>query len=181
MTFCLRPRVRPLFALLAVALSGCFAALDTTVVIENRYPPGATAYVVYRASYKEVGETPGVTGAAFDQPIVPGASSDPQPVVAASENPAYVLLAPGWDATSASPPTSFVVLLSRVGFAVRYGTKLRIPVDDTTFAGNCAVGSMLTQADADFITQRIFPAEFGALSYSAARCTTTEIGESRAP
>ncbi|MCL2723311.1 MAG: hypothetical protein FWD69_02645 [Polyangiaceae bacterium] len=172
---------RTAYLLLLAALPACLSAPDTTVVIENHYPPSSTnALVIFRASYKEAGEATGDTGAAFDQPIVPGASSDPQSVVAASDNPAYVLLAPGWDPASSSPPTSFVVLRSRAGFAVQYGDELRIPVDDTTFAGNCASGSVLTQADADFITQRIFPVAFNTLRYDAASCTTAVLGDASA-
>ena len=171
-----------LFLVLLSVLSACIKAPDTTVVIENRYPPLATnELVIYRASYKEVGEVPVDNGPAFNQPIMPGSASDPQPVVASSDNPAYVLLAPGWDPASPSPPTSFVVLESHAGFSVNYGTELRIAVDDTTFAGNCAAGSVLTQADADFITQRIFRAEFANLHYDAASCTTTVLGNAVAP
>ncbi|MCL2776497.1 MAG: hypothetical protein FWD73_00735 [Polyangiaceae bacterium] len=162
------------------ALPACLKASDTTVTIENRYPSSQSALVIYRASYKEVGETPGDTGAAFNQPIMPGDASDPQPVVAASDNPAYVLLAPGWSSESLSPPTSFVVLRSRAGFAVNYGDALRIPVDDIAFEGHCEAGSVLLQADADFITQRIFPVEFVNMHYDAATCTTTP-GDSGAP
>jgi hypothetical protein len=159
----------------------CEKAPETTVAIENRYPQSPTnALVIYRASYKEIGETRGTTGAAFDQPIPPVASSEPQSVVSASENTAYVLLAPGWDPASSAPPTSFIVMQSRVGFALRLNETLRIPVDDTTFAGNCAVGSFLTQPEADFITQRIFPTEFATFGYDAASCTTIVLGNADA-
>jgi hypothetical protein len=105
--------------------------------------------------------------------------------VAASANTAYVVLAPGWDPTSdptsTTQPTSFIVLQSRDGFAVNLGDTLHIPVDDTTFAGNCTAGSVLTQAQADFITQLVFPSTFRSFHYDAATCTTTQIGDAGAP
>ncbi len=155
-------RLLPL-ATLAIAL-GCDAPV-TNVVLENHYPPSATnALVVYRAFWEAV---------AFPDPIPPGAASDPQMTVAASATTAYVVLAPGWDPNGTTPPTSFIVLQSRDGFSVHLNQTLHIAVDDTTFAGNCAAGSPLTQAQADFITRRVFASDFAALAYDAATCTTT--------
>jgi len=50
---------------------------------------------------------------------------------------------------------------------------LHIPVDDATFSGNCAAGSVLTQTQADFITRRVFATDFAGRHYDAATCTTT--------
>jgi hypothetical protein len=157
---------------------GCEAP-TTTVIVDNDYPPSATKpLVVYRAYWQ---------AAAFDAAIAPGSSSDPQRTVPASNNTAYVVLAPGWNLTSSTPPTSFVFLQSRSGFAVHLDDTLRIPVDDTTFIGNCAAGSFLSQDQADFITQRIFTqtifpdAEASSFRYEAATCTTTPIGDAGAP
>jgi hypothetical protein len=61
------------------------------------------------------------------------------------------------------------------------GETLHIPVDDRAFIGNCASGSFLSQAQADFITQLIFPSDFASLRYDAASCTTTPIGDGGAP
>jgi hypothetical protein len=96
--------------------------------------------------------------------------------VAASDNTAYVVLAPGWDAAAdggAAVPASLVVLESRGGFAVHLDETLHIPVDDTTFAGDCAAGSTLAQAEADVVTALVFPDVFAGLAYDAATCTTT--------
>jgi hypothetical protein len=156
-------------ALLAV---GCDASPSTTVVLDNAYPPSATnAFVVYRAFWQAV---------SFPDPVLPGASSDPQDTVPASGNTAYVVLAPGWDPSSAAAPSSFVALQSRNVFDVHLNDTLHIPVDDAAFAGNCAAGSHLSQAQADFIVQLVFPGDFAGLRYDAASCTTTPSGDTGA-
>lgn len=150
----------------ALALAPLASACDapqTFVVVDNRYAP-STALVVYRAFWQAV---------PFVNPIAPGASSDKQSTTAASANLAWVELAPGWDPASGAPPPSLVVLQSRAGFAVRLDDTLHIPVDDTSFAGNCAAGSALPQDQADFIAGRVFAADFAGLRYDAATCTTS--------
>jgi hypothetical protein len=148
----------------AILLIGCDTP-STTVSVGNAYPPAAVdAYVLYRAFWQAV---------SFPTPIAPGASSDAQDTVAASANTAYAVVAPGWDATTGAAPTQLIVLQSRAGFEVHWNTTLHIPVDDDTFAGDCAAGSVLAQADADFITQRVFASAFAGLHYDAATCTTT--------
>ena len=149
-------------ALVALCLSHCDTP-QSDVVIENRYAP-SQQLVLYRAFWQAV---------SFPNPILPGLSSSPQATVVASENTAYVVLAQGWDPTTAKAPTSFVVLRSRAGFAVGLNRTLNIPVDDTTFIGNCAAGSVLSQDQADFITQRVFASDFADLTYNAATCATS--------
>jgi hypothetical protein len=153
--------------IVALLAAGCLN-VDTPytwVVLDNDYPASAeTPLVVYEAFWQAV---------TFSTPVPPGASSDRQSTVPASDNTAYAVLAPGWDPTSSSPPTSFVVLQSsQGGFAVNLNRTLHIPVDDTHFAGNCSSGSVLTQTQADFITQIVFPSTFAGLHYDAATCTT---------
>ena len=148
-------------ALFAFAI-GCDSP-STNVVLDNAYAP-STANVVYRAFWQAV---------PFTTPLAPGASSDPQSTVAASPNVAYALLAPGWDPSSGAAPASFVVLESRLGFEVHLNETLHIPVDDSRFAGNCAAGSALSQAEADFVTQRVFADSFAGLVYDAPTCATT--------
>jgi len=50
-----------------------------------------------------------------------------------------------------------------------------------TFIGNCAAGSFLSPAQADFIAQLVFPSDFASLAYDAASCTTTPIGDAGSP
>ena len=158
-----------ILALLAV---GCMN-VDTPytyVDLDNGYPAEAsTPMVVYRAFWQAV---------PFAAPVPPGGSSGPQVTVPASDNTAYAVGAPGWDATSSSPPTSFVVLQSRSGFGVRLNETLHISVNDATFVGNCAVGSYLTQAQADFITHIVFPGIFAGRNYDAAACSTATASDS---
>jgi hypothetical protein len=161
-----------LLGLFACAGLGCDQKPDTSVVVDNLYASKSVSLVVYRAFWQAV---------AFTTPIAPGTSSDPQPTVPASANTAYVVLAPGWDPASSSPPASLIVMQSVDGFDVAYDLTLHIPVDDTTFAGNCAAGSFLSQAQADFITRQIFRDDFAGLRYDAATCTTTPLGDAGTP
>ena len=150
------------------------AAPMSSVVVENRYAPTPDrALVVYDAHWLNV---------SFQgQPVPPGASSDPQVAVPASaDNAAYVVLAPGLDPTSTTPPTTFVVLQSRSGYALALGDTLTIPIDDVGFEGNCAAGSRLTQEQADFLTQIVFAGDFAGLQYDASTCTTTPMGNAGA-
>ncbi|HTR53639.1 MAG TPA: hypothetical protein VMJ10_23255 [Kofleriaceae bacterium] len=148
-------------ALCLVLAAGCEVP-TTTVAIENRYPTSGYL-VVYQAFWQAV---------RFTEPVAPGTSSDPQNTVPASDNTAYALLAPGWEPESMTPPTSFVVLQSTSGFAVDLDSSLVIPIDDTTFAGNCAAGSHLDQQQTDFIATRVFQTVFAGRAYDAATCTT---------
>jgi hypothetical protein len=156
---------------LAVLAAGCMN-LDTphtSVDFENGYPASSSPPpVLYRAYWGNV---------SLPAPLVPGDSSGPQSAVPASDNTAYAVLAPGWDADASARPASLVALLSRSPFALHLDDTVHIPVDDTTFAGNCAAGSMLTQAQADFITQIVFPDAFAGTRYDAVTCTATPIGD----
>jgi hypothetical protein len=159
-------------ALLAQIALACEPASNasTFVVLDNDYA-AASGLVIYQAFWQAV---------SFQAPIVPGSSSDPQSTVPASANSAWVVLAPGWDPTSTTSPTTFVVLQSKQGYGVDVSNTVDIPVNDATFAGNCANGSFLTQSQADFITQIVFSGIFGGLQYDAATCTTTPIGDADA-
>ena len=156
-----QPRTMPAVVALC-ALLGCDSVSETKVLVENRYP-AQSRLPVYHAFWQAV---------LFTTPIPPGAASEAQFSVPASPNTAYALLAPGWDPASADAPTSFVVLRSRSGFELHLNGALRIPVDDETFAGNCQAGSLLSQEECDFVTQRVFAGDFVGLTYDAASCTT---------
>lgn len=144
----------------AIFFCGCDTP-HTYVVFVNDYP---APLVMYRAFWQAV---------LFDAAVLPGTSSSTEDTVAASANTAYVVMAPGWDPASANPPTTLIALQSKDGFSLAFNHTLDIPVDDSTFAGNCAAGSFLTQAQADFVTKTVFAADFVSLSYDAATCTTT--------
>jgi hypothetical protein len=135
----------------------------TEVVLDNAYAP-SSGLVVYRAVW---------AATSFDDPVVPGTSYSALGAYASSENAVYVVLAPDWDPTSHYAPPTFIVLKSRTGFSVHLENTLHIPVDDAHFDGNCRHGSVLTQADADFITQIVFANVFAGLKYEAATCRLT--------
>lgn len=159
-------------ALVALLSIGCDQP-QTFVVLDNQYPPAAAVLqVIDKAVWQAV---------SFSTPVLPAASSDPQMTTAASGNTAWVLLAPGWDPASSPRPSSLIVLQSRDGFAVHLDQTLHIPVDDDSFAGNCAAGSVLSQAEADFITGRVFASDFAGLVYDASTCTTTATGDPSGP
>ena len=147
------------------AVLGCDARPVTTVTIHNQYATSAkSALVVYRARWQEV---------VFADAVLPGSSSVAQGTVPASQNTAYVVLAPGWDPAGDSPPTSLVVMQSRDGFDVHLDSALHIPINDTSFIGNCAAGSFLSEAQAAFITRLVFPDVFASRRYEPATCTVT--------
>jgi hypothetical protein len=147
------------------AMLGCDARPVTTVTIHNQYPASAkNPLVVYRARWQAV---------AFADPIVPGSSSVAEGAVPASSDTAYVVLAPGWDPASDSPPASLVVVQSREGFELHLDSALHIPIDDTSFIGNCAAGTFLSEAQAAFVTQLLFPDVFASRRYDPASCTVT--------
>jgi hypothetical protein len=160
-------RLRSAACLIALTAAGCDPGPHTAVVLANGYLPTSAApplLVVYRAYWQNV---------SFPTPIEPGQASPPQPAESTSGDTAYVVLAPGWDPELQATPTSLVVLQSRVPIATSYNALLTITVDDTAFAGNCQGGSPLPQAQADFITQVVFPCDFAAYRYDAATCTLT--------
>jgi hypothetical protein len=160
-----------------LAIAGCAGlpdkAPETDVVLNNQFSPSAASpSVVYQAYWLNV---------AFSSPVAPGASSDPQIAVPASANTAYVLLAPGWDPTSGTTPTAFVVLRSKHGYGVDLGGTLHIPISDEAFDGDCAAEDPLDQSEADFLTGVVFASAFAGLAYDANTCTTTATGDAGGP
>jgi hypothetical protein len=156
-----RNRITSTLAVLTlVATFGCDTETPTTLVVEN---DGFVA--VYKLWY---------ASALFTSPVAPGSASTSERGVRGSA-PAYALLAPGWDPSSSEPPPRLVPVRSTGELKAKRGDELRITVSDTTFVGDCAAGSTLSQDDADFITQRIFPGDFAGVFYDAKTCTTTTI------
>ena len=150
-----------LAASLLLALAACETEDASHAVVDNGYAAPNT--VVYRAWW---------VATYFPDPVPGATTSSEQRSVPASDF-AYAVLAPDWDPSSATPPTRFVVLKSKAPLALARGETLHIVVDDQTFAGSCAAAQPLSQDDADFITQRIFPGEFANATYDAKTCTTT--------
>jgi hypothetical protein len=158
--------------LVSIALLGaaaCDTENPTMVVVDNGYAPvpdggdPKTQMTVFKVWW--------VTSLLPDA-VGPGGEGQPQRTVPNTDF-AYALIAPGWDPSSPMPPTTFVAARSAVRLTASRGDTLHVPVSDNTFVGNCAVGKPLLQDDADFITQRIFPAEFTGSTYDAATCVAT--------
>lgn len=150
-------------------LSGCDTPDPTHAVVENAYPEpppdggeGGAGIVVFRTWW---------VATLFADPVLPGTVSAEERTVPET-GPAYALLAPGWDPESGAPPARLVPVISRAPLRAVRGTTLRIQVSDETFAGNCAAGQPLSEEDADFVTQRIFPGAFAGLVYDARTCTS---------
>ncbi len=160
-------RTRPIFAFSLAALAGGCETPDATyAVIDNMYPvptDAAEQTVVYKGWWR-------VTE--FPDPVAAGASSDEERVIRGSDI-AYLLLAPSWDPMTNVPPSVLIPVHTRDEVSVRRGDRLHIVASDAMLVGNCAAGAPLTQPDADFITQRIFPEDFAGFHYDAATCTRT--------
>lgn len=150
---------------------GCETETATTVVVDNDYPAvpdggdTSTETTVFKVWW--------VTSLLPD-PVAPGNEGQPQRTVPNSDF-AYAVLAPGWDPSSQVPPTRLIPAKSSIKLSVARGDMLHVHVSNGTFAGNCAAGQALSQDDADFITQRIFPGEFAGETYDAKSCSTSPI------
>lgn len=149
-------------------ISGCDTSEATQAVLANEYPaPGAAPFADSMVVYKgwwAVAQFPG--------PLAPGQVSDTVRVVEGTDY-GYALLAPGWDASLGAPPSHLIPVRSVQELSVARGDTLNFAVSDTATVGNCAAGNPLAQADADFITQRIFQSEFRNLVYDAASCSAS--------
>ena len=146
-------------ALLAAA---CETPDPTKAVVDNAYAPPSQV-VVYKAWW---------AATLFKAPVAPGTSSDEERSVPESDF-VYALLAPGWEPESGSPPTKLVAVRSKDKVKAPRGDTLHIVVSDGTFFGSCDAKQALSQEDADFITQRIFPGDFANMIYDAKTCTST--------
>jgi hypothetical protein len=161
------PRLPVLLALCLAAGVGCSSENPTEVVADNDYPAvpdggdSTTEMTVYKVWWMTTLMPDAVMSGDEGQPqrTVPGAGV------------AYAVLAPGWDPRSAAPPSRFLAARSAASLTAKRGDTLHVRVSDATFDGNCAAGNPLSQAEADFVTERIFPAEFAGLVYDAATCS----------
>ena len=174
------PRKRSVL-LFATALSGaalvaCATETPTFAVVDSAYPAVAEGAdpseqtVVYRAWW---------VATYFADPVAGGATSVEQRSVPASGF-AYAVLAPGWDPASTTSPSRLIPVKSNAPLSVARGQVLHIEVSDQTFTGNCLAGHPLSQDEADFVTQRIFPGAFENVTYDAKSCTSTAVPAGKA-
>jgi hypothetical protein len=153
----------------SAGLFACDTSDPTQAVVDNAYPAPpdggdpATQTVVYNAWWS-------VT--LFSTPVGAGAESDQARAVTSTDF-AYAVLAPGWDPSSTTAPTTLIPVKTAALLHADRGDTLHIVVSDATVVGNCAAGKPLSQADADFITQSIFPGLFSGVTYDAAKCVAT--------
>lgn len=152
--------------MLCLAAAACDTPDPTKAVVDNAYPPPSQV-VVYKAWW---------AATLFEAPLVAGASSEEQRSVPETDF-VYALLAPGWDPESGAPPVKLVAVRSNETLTAPRGDTLHIAVSDATFAGSCVAGQPLSQDDADFITQRIFPGAFAGTTYDAKSCVTTPVSD----
>lgn len=159
----------------ALSLVACDTENASSSVIDNAYPAApdgdpAKQTVVYRAWW---------FATYYPAPVAAGASSEVQRAVPASDV-AYAVLAPGWDPASTTAPAQLVIVKSRTPLAVARGELLHIAVSDATFTGSCAALEPLSQEEADFATQSLFPGVFAGKAYDARSCTTTDVPDAGA-
>jgi len=152
----------------SVALVDCDDPDPTFAVVDNAFPlvGGGDA-----AAQTALGKVWWVV-TLFPDPIAAGSSSDANRVIPASDY-AYALLAPKWDPSSGTPPPTLIPVRTKDKVSVARGDTVHVVISDDTVIGDCAAGHPLSQDDADFITQRIFPGEFSNVTYDASTCTAT--------
>jgi hypothetical protein len=160
------------WALSVPLISACNTSEPTSAVLSNQYPSASSA--------DSSDATPVYKGwwavAQFPDPVAAGETSDPVRVVLGSDY-GYALLAPGWDSTSGSPPSTLIPVRSAQKLSVARGELLTFVVSEQATIGDCRADNPLTQEDADFVTQRIFPGQFAGLAYDAASCTSVAVDD----
>jgi hypothetical protein len=168
LTFVPRRALILLGALAATASPfACGTGSPTYAVLDDAYSPPASdgglgpQNVVYRGWWSV---------SYFGNPVSAGSESPPNRVVAATDY-GYAVLAPDWDPTSGTRPTTLLPMRTKSRLAVARGDTLHVVI------GNCAAGQPLTQDEADLITTSIFPDEFSGTTYRAATCTAVPIGD----
>jgi hypothetical protein len=150
--------------------TGCDTSEPTTAVLSNEYPPvseagAADSMPVYKGWWSV---------AQFPEAVPAGQVSDAVRIVEGSDY-GYALLAPGHAVATGAPPTALVALRSSQKLSVGRGELLTFVVSPRATVGDCKTSQPLSQDDADFITQRIFPVEFAGLRYDAATCTSSAV------
>ncbi len=160
---------RKLATIALLAAASCETETPSMVVVDNDYPvvsDGGDAtqeMTVFKVWW---------TTTLLPDPVAPGNEGEPERTVLNTDF-AYAVVAPGWAPSSPTPPRIFIPMKSVGPLSVARGDTLHIHVSDDLFVGNCAANKPLSQEDADFISQRIFPAEFAGATYDAKSCTAT--------
>lgn len=145
-----------------ISLLAMLACDDATmIVVDDGYDP-ADGAVVYEVWW----QTTLVPNA-----VSPGAQSPAYRTTPAADY-AYALIARGWDPSSGQPPNELIAVRTRDPVSVDRGDTLHVVVSPSTIVGDCATGEPLTQAEADLITQSIFPGAFEGAIYDATTCKT---------
>jgi hypothetical protein len=135
--------------LLLLLLLGCDDT--TTLVVKNAYSdPGVTLTKLWwQPTYVAETIAAGVESTAYR--TVPG------------DDYAYALITRGGDP---------IVVRSIGKLGVERGNQLEIVIAPGKIIGDCATTAPLTQAEADLVTQSIFPEDFAGANYDATKCVT---------
>ena len=152
--------MKRLFWIAMVVLAGCDA--PTRGEVYNTFEDDTVVYKVwYQTTF-------------FPDPLLPGERSQQERLVP-SKDFAYALLAPGWDPASGAGPAMLIPVRSSNQQSVERDGVLVLELSAKNVTGDCGHGATLSQEDADFITQRIFPGPFAGLTYNAKTCTVTPV------
>jgi hypothetical protein len=152
-------RCAALVGLGAALVSACDAT-PTTAVVEN-----GLSVSVYKLWW-------GTT--LFSSAVPPGATSEPERIVSVTDV-AYALLAPGWSPESGDGPAALIAVESATALDAPAHQRSTISVTEDTFVGDCAAGRPLSEEDAQFIVERIFPGDFAGTTYDPATCRASPI------
>ena len=135
---------------LLVLLVFCACDDPALVVVDDAYPVGTSVDMTWWHEMLVVDE------------VASGAESFAYRVVAGSDY-AYALLR-----RDGVP----IVVRSKDRLSVEMGETLHVRLAPDAVVGDCATGAPLSQAEADLVTQSIFPEPFAGAIYDAATCKT---------
>lgn len=136
--------------LLLLSLCGCDDA--TTIVVDNAYTDDTIVDEVW-----------------WSQTLVPDR------VEPGGESPAY-RTTPANEVAYVVAERGGNVFVARTALplGVDRSAELHVVISAQNIVGDCATNARLTQPEADFITQSIFPGRFAGAVYDAATCKTFE-------
>lgn len=142
-------------SLLVLSLLALACDSPALVVVDNAYPAGTRVDEVW---WRET-LVPDV--------VDPGGES-PAYRAAAGADFAYAVL---------ERDGARLVVRTTAALSVERGETLHVVLAPDTVVGDCATGAPLTQAEADGITESIFPGAFAGATYDAATCKLFEPGD----